>query len=195
MTRSDAAENVQRLIRATRDAVAAEGPAVRVRTIADRAGVSLSTVYRHFPDKDGLVDAVSVARWDTLSGLATRAAPAADALSVIVLLADRFSRTVTADAGFLESTGLQVGRSPSAIEEPKRRFDQALARWWAQAVRAGDLHPDADPRDLVQLTGALRDPARRAAQLGVLVRGVSCRPERATDLLRGHLRAAAPDCT
>ena len=59
MVRSDAEENVQRLLRAARDAVGEEGAGVGVRSIADRAGVGVTTLYRHFRDKWALIDGVN----------------------------------------------------------------------------------------------------------------------------------------
>ncbi len=56
--RSDAIANRQRLIAAARDAFAELGPAAEVKDIAERAGVGVGTVYRHFSNKDDLLHAV-----------------------------------------------------------------------------------------------------------------------------------------
>ncbi|MGY1590581.1 TetR/AcrR family transcriptional regulator [Geodermatophilus sp. SYSU D00708] len=193
MTRSDAAENVTRLLRAARDAVAAEGPGVGVRVIADRAQVGVSTLYRHFPDKGTLIDAVSVQRWVAMDELARRPVAREGELSRIVLLADTFSRMVTADDRFIESTGIRVGRLPAAaIKGPKAAFDEAMAALWVRAQREGQVHRHADPRDLMELAGAIRDRSRRPAQLRLLLQGVCVRPENGTALLVDTLRAPDP---
>ncbi|SFE91039.1 TetR/AcrR family transcriptional regulator [Blastococcus tunisiensis] len=193
MTRSDAAENVSRLLRAARDAVAAEGTGVGVRSIADRAGVGVSTLYRHFPDKGTLIDAVSVHRWVTMHGLARCPATDDAVLSRIVLLVDTFSRMVTADDAFIESAGIRVGRLPDvAIKGPKAAFDRTFVDLWVRAQRQGQVHQTADPRDLVELTGAIRDRRRRPSQLRLLVQGVCVRPDDGTELLARHLAARDP---
>jgi AcrR family transcriptional regulator len=193
MTRSDAAENVTRLLRAVRDAVAQEGPGVGVRTIAERAEVGVSTLYRHFPDKGALIDAVSVQRWVAMHHLACQPVPDGAVLSRIVLLLDTFSRMVTADGAFIESAGIRVGQLPDvAIKGPKTAFDQALAQLWVRGQRAGEVRRTADPRDLIELAGSIRDRGRRASQLRLLVEGTCLEPDRGTAILMGHLRAPDP---
>jgi AcrR family transcriptional regulator len=193
MARSDAAENVSRLLRAARDVVAAHGPGVGVRVIAEHAEVGVSTLYRHFPDKNSLIDAVSVHRWATMDALARRPVTAEGPLERIVLLVDTFSRMVTADDGFIDSTGIRVGRLPTAaIKGPKAAFDSAMAELWVHAQREGQVHRHADPRDLVELAGAVRDRARRAAQLRLLVQGICVQPETGSTLLAGSLRVPDP---
>jgi len=56
--RSDAIANRQRLIVAARDTFAALGPAAEVKDIAERAGVGVGTIYRHFSNKEDLLRAV-----------------------------------------------------------------------------------------------------------------------------------------
>ncbi|NEK86133.1 TetR/AcrR family transcriptional regulator [Blastococcus saxobsidens] len=194
MTRSDAAENVARLLRAARDAVAQEGPGVGVRSIAERAEVGVSTLYRHFADKGALIDAVSVHRWMAMDHLARQSAGDSAVLSRIVLLLDTFSRMVTADNAFIESAGIRVGRLPDvAIKGPKTAFDEALAQLWVRGQRVGEVRRTADPRDLIELAGGIRDHRRRVAQVRVLVEGVCLHPESGTALLAGHVRAPDPD--
>ena len=56
--RRDARENRDRILAAARAAFAAEGVDVPVEAIADRAGVGMGTLYRRFPTKHDLVQAV-----------------------------------------------------------------------------------------------------------------------------------------
>ncbi|MCW2695523.1 MAG: transcriptional regulator, tetR family [Modestobacter sp.] len=192
MVRSDASENVSRLIRATRDRVAADGPGVGVRAIAAYAGLGTTTLYRHFPDKAALVDGVSVHRWSVLRDLVSRDLPAGAALGRVVLVTELLSRMVTADRAFIAAAGLRVGREPRAITPAKAAFDAALATVWARAVREGQVRRSADPRDLVELAGTVSDPSRRASRLGLLLAGVSAVPEDGERLLAAGLRRPDP---
>jgi AcrR family transcriptional regulator len=192
MVRSDASANVTRLLRATRDRVATDGPGVGVRTIAASAGLGTTTLYRHFPDKAALVDGVSVHRWSVLRDLVSRELPPGGALGRVVLVTDLLSRMVTADRDFIASAGLRVGREPRAITPAKAAFDAALAIVWARAVRDGQVRRSADPRDLVELTGTVADAARRAPRLGLLLAGVSAVPAEAERLLAARLRCPDP---
>src|SRR5579872_1691916 len=60
--RADAVRNRTKVLDAARAAFAAEGPAVPLDEIARRAGVGAGTVYRHFPTKEALFEAVIVDR-------------------------------------------------------------------------------------------------------------------------------------
>jgi AcrR family transcriptional regulator len=56
--RSDAVRNRQRLLDAAAEAFATAGVGVSLESIAAQAGVSIGTLYNHFPDRDALIDAV-----------------------------------------------------------------------------------------------------------------------------------------
>src|SRR5215472_3500974 len=56
--RADAQRNRARVLQAARRAFAAEGVSVPLDEIARRAGVGAGTVYRHFPSKEALFEAV-----------------------------------------------------------------------------------------------------------------------------------------
>jgi AcrR family transcriptional regulator len=52
--RSDARRNRERVLSAAEEVLAAEGMSASIRTIAERAGVGLGTIYRHFPTQEAL---------------------------------------------------------------------------------------------------------------------------------------------
>jgi AcrR family transcriptional regulator len=193
VVRSDAEENVQRLLRAARDAVGEEGAGVGVRAIAERAGVGVTTLYRHFRDKWALIDGVAVHRWSALRTLAERPVPAGGELARIVLLLDTFTRMLAADDRLITGAGWRVGRSPAALLVPaKAGYDAALLGLWVRAQTGGTVHRRADPRDVMELAGCLRDASRRPAQLRLLVSGLSARPEVGEPLVARTLRLPDP---
>src|SRR3954452_7462424 len=75
--RADARRNRERVIEAARSAFAEAGADLPMEEIARRAGVGIGTVYRHFPNKEALLDAL-VAEQLTLFIERTRAALAED---------------------------------------------------------------------------------------------------------------------
>ena len=182
--RSDAAENRRKLLLATRDAVADEGAGVSVRAIADRAGVSLSTLYRHFPDKQGLIDGLSVYRWATLHHLGQRHVAAGGSLPAIAHLLGTFSRMVTVDDAFIRAVDITVGRTPYGILPVKARFDPLLGALWHVAVRRGEIRPGLDARDALELAAMIRDPQRYDAKLDVVLCGIAT--ERGLHALHRH---------
>jgi len=76
--RADARRNREKVLRAARDAFAESGYDVPLDEIAARAGVGPGTVYRHFPAKEALFQAVVTARIEDLVGDARARATAAD---------------------------------------------------------------------------------------------------------------------
>ena len=68
--RADAVRNLAKILQAAEEVFAAEGLAVPIDEVARRAGVGIGTVYRHFPTKEALFEAIVVAR---LEGLIERA--------------------------------------------------------------------------------------------------------------------------
>ena len=76
--RADAARNRERVLQAARQAFAESGYGVPLDEIAARAGVGPGTVYRHFPAKEALFEAVVTARITDLVNDARARAGAAD---------------------------------------------------------------------------------------------------------------------
>ena len=76
--RADAARNREKVLRAAREAFAESGYGVPLDEIAARAGVGPGTVYRHFPAKEALFEAVVTARITDLVNEARVRADAAD---------------------------------------------------------------------------------------------------------------------
>jgi AcrR family transcriptional regulator len=172
MARRDAEFNRGRLLLAARDAVAEEGPGIGVREIAERANVGVSTLYRHFPGKEALIDGVSVHRWATMARLAQAGVQDRDPLVPVLRVLDAYSRMVTADDDFIIATGLRIGRAPPGILPLKARFEPVFAHLWADAQRRELIRPRVDPRDAVELAGMIRDPARRGPMLRTLLTGI-----------------------
>ena len=71
--RADATRNRRRIIGSARELFATSGLDISVRQIASRAGVGLGTLYRHFPTREDLVDAVLEDAFDEYVAIAERA--------------------------------------------------------------------------------------------------------------------------
>jgi len=77
--RQDAERNRERIVFAARDAFADGGIDVTMDEVARRAGVGIGTVYRRFPDKEALIDAVFEERLRELGEIAREALDEPDA--------------------------------------------------------------------------------------------------------------------
>ena len=173
MLRSDAQRNRALLIESACRLIAEVGSdAVSARDIAEHAGVSTATLYRHFTSKQALVDEISVDRWRRASAWAC-GGPGPQALQDIVTVLDRFSRMVSSDAQFITAAGLQVGRTPMAIGPVRQQFDERFRQLWSRARMQGQLRPWADPVDTMELVWAIRSQERRLPMLATVIAGIS----------------------
>ena len=174
--RSDARENRLRLVRATRDVVGRAGsPDVSVRDIAAAAGVSLPTLYRHFDGKGALIDAVSLMRWSRMCELASAPEAVQSPVDHVLDVLEAYTRMTTRDTDFIRAVGIEVGRTP--VEHLRAEFEPYFARSWVSAQSAGQIRRTADPRDAIDMAGAVRDPPRRTSHLARLPGGPDTQPE------------------
>src|SRR5579862_4979056 len=138
--RADARRNREKVLRAARDAFAASGFAVPLDEIAARAGVGPGTVYRHFPTKEALFEAVAAGRVEDL-------------------IADARARADTANPeeaffGFMARIGQEAQAKrdlPDAIAVPGPLQDavrEALAALLRRAQDAGAVRADVTAGDL-----------------------------------------------
>jgi AcrR family transcriptional regulator len=180
--RADAAGNRAKVLEAARAAFAAEGIAVPLDDIARRAGVGAGTVYRHFPTKEALFEAVVADRLEALAEEAEAAHTAADPGAAFFgffasMLADADGKKDLADA--LTEAG--VGLSPETLASAAR-LHAALGALLLRAQDAGAVRRGVDVADLHALAvGALAAESRAAA-------APDYRPGRLTELIYAGLR-------
>ena len=181
--RADAVRNRAKVLDAARAAFAAEGLAVPLDEIARRAGVGAGTVYRHFPTKEALFEAVIA---DQLAALAedaeARAAEGGDPgeqffTFFATVIEDGTRKADLADA--LTSAGVDLRQETLASAG---RLQRALAALLEGAQRAGAVRPDVDTMDLHALAaGALAAERKR-------VSGPNAEPGRLTRIIADGLR-------
>lgn len=106
--RRDAAANKDRILDAAREAFRHTGMAVDMRAVAAAAGVGIGTLYRHFPTREHLVQAVT---GTDLAALAQAALP--ERSSAMDGLREFFTTVITALAGNKAMIDLLAGGSPS----------------------------------------------------------------------------------
>jgi AcrR family transcriptional regulator len=153
--RADARRNRERVLAAARAAFAADGPAVGLDEIAQRAGVGAGTVHRHFPTKDELLLAVIADRLETLTGVAATLAEAPDAGAAFFeffgRLAADAAQNLTLSAALTDS-----GAVGATVQAAGRSLEAALAVLLTRAQAQQAVRPDVTTGDLhAILSGAL----------------------------------------
>src|SRR6478736_5095527 len=103
--RADAARNREKVLQAAREAFAESGYGVPLDAIAARAGVGPGTVYRHFPTKEALFEAVTVARVRELVALARAGGAAADPGAALDELLGRIAEEAVAKRDLPDALG------------------------------------------------------------------------------------------
>ncbi|WP_293902073.1 TetR/AcrR family transcriptional regulator [Phenylobacterium sp.] len=148
--RADALRNRELLIEAAKAGFAETGPDVTLEEIARRASVGIGTLYRHFPTRDAIVEAVYRRELQQLAEAATRlqaSLPAAEALRQWMGVFVDYIATKKIIASALGSI---VGGASELYAASGVLINGAMSELVQGAVGAGEIRPDADPADLLR---------------------------------------------
>jgi AcrR family transcriptional regulator len=177
--RADARRNREIVLRAAMSVLAEEGPGVSLGRIAQRAGVGAGTVYRHFPSKEILIEAVLAEQFQGLVAAADRwAARAAPGEALFEFLLE----VIEASAGRRHVCDVVAGDQgwPRAmLAAAAQRYRDALERLLREARHVGAIRADVRAEDLsalvaggVALRAAHRDPARGTRLVRLVLDGL-----------------------
>lgn len=143
--RADAQRNRGLIVAAALDLLMARGGGVSMEEIARAAGLGVGTLYRHFPDRQALLEHIALDALDGLLAFSRAAvaeeAPRWDVLRRIVARSTELPLALTKSL----STG-----SP-AREQLAREHDELLERLVRQAQDEGALRRDIPPQGIVEL--------------------------------------------
>ncbi|MDH6117238.1 helix-turn-helix domain-containing protein [Kitasatospora sp. GAS204B] len=181
--RADAARNRARVLQVARAQLAAGDRSLQLNVIARLAGVGVGTVYRHFPNRHALIEALSAERFRELVEEAQAAADAEDALAGLHRLL-RFALDRALDEPGFAAVLESAGDADAQTSEMKAELDRAVADLLDRARRAGAIRSGIGADDVRRLLCGVEhavrsghsDPARRELYLGVLLEGL--RPPR-----------------
>jgi AcrR family transcriptional regulator len=145
--RRDAERNRQRILQAARELFAARGLAVTLDDIAHHAGVGVGTVYRRYPNKETLIDALFEDRIGEIAAVAEGALTSDDPWQGVVTFLERGLELQAADRGLREVVlGSSVGRE--RLERARDRIKPLVDELVVRAQAAGELRADAHGTDL-----------------------------------------------
>lgn len=149
--RADAERNRERLLEAAKAGFAEAGPDVTLDEIARRAGVGIGTLYRHFPTRDAVVEAVyrrEVQQLaDAAASLLETLSPGEALRAWLRLLVDYVSAKKVIVAALSPTGG-----GPTALYAASgASITDAVTMLVDRAVAAGDIRPDVTADDLMRV--------------------------------------------
>lgn len=150
--RADARRNRESVLDAAGELFARRGDGVQMDEIAERAGLGVGTLYRHFPDKQALLAAIIGRRFEAITALAAAAEALADPWAAFEALLYGYLESAEPDAAF--RFALLGPHEPTwgDIEEQKTQFSAIVERVVRRAVDAGHLRADFSADDFILIT-------------------------------------------
>jgi AcrR family transcriptional regulator len=152
--RADAQRNRGRILEAAEVVFASEGIEAPVDVIAEKAGVGVGTLYRHFPTKEKLCEAILIDRLRALTEDARAQADAADPAAAFFGFLEHFVELGAAKRDLIAAVmGAGLGFEQSAAEV-KEDLREAVGVLMCRAQEAGAVRADVTPAAVVSLVGA-----------------------------------------
>ncbi|SEH84575.1 DNA-binding transcriptional regulator, AcrR family [Mycolicibacterium rutilum] len=178
--RADARRNRERLLAAATAAFAAGNGAVALEAIARDAGVGIGTLYRHFPTREALVEAVYRTELAEVSALAPALLERHPPAVALRRWMDRYAEFVAAKKGMEDSLRAIVTAGAVEPNETRESIVGAVGTLLEAGIADGTLRDDVLADDIVMsmlgvlLTSGSREQSGRMLDLlmdGLTVRG------------------------
>ena len=148
--RADAERNRDRVLEVAKEAFTRSGADASLDDIAKQAGVGAGTLYRHFPSREALIEAVYRTEVEKLAAAERSFAetmPPIEALRAWMLLFVDYIATKKIIAPALNTL---VGGHSKVFEASYSQIWEAIRALVKRAIKSGDIRKDLDPIDLLR---------------------------------------------
>ncbi len=181
--RADAARNRERLLEAAKAVFSAGGAEASLEAVARTAGVGIGTLYRHFPTREALFEAVYRREVDQLADLAERVGAEEAPTAALRRWLHEYIALAATKKGMIEALALAAHAPSDLYAYSFDRLTRAVRGLLDRAVAAGEIRGDIGPDDLLKaLVGMCSLRREPGWQTGVL---------RMVDVLVDGLRVGA----
>jgi AcrR family transcriptional regulator len=153
--RADATRNRERLLEAAAAAFAAHGAEVPLEDVARSAGVGIGTLYRHFPTRDALVEAVYRHEVDVLCARADELLAILPPDQALASWMQLFVRHVATKRGMSSALKSMMGSNTTLFDDSRARAVDAATRLLDAGVVAGTVRADIQGADLLRAVGGI----------------------------------------
>jgi AcrR family transcriptional regulator len=180
LMRADARRNYDRLVAAARAVFAADGTSAPLEDVAERAGVGIGTLYRHFPTRQALLEAVYI---DEVEAIALAAAELAE-LEPWEALTQWLHRYVgfAATKRALTQALLETDPDSNVLGSCRTALMSAGTALLERAQQAGVVRTDTSFTDVGRMVGGIAmvptaDPGQQERLLALALDGLRYRPQ------------------
>lgn len=153
--RADARRNYERLVSAAREVFASQGGGASMESIAKEAGVGIGTLYRHFPKRIDIVEAVYREDVDGLLATAHRVNEELEPWPAVETWLYAFLQYSKGKRTFLNELHEAFERDPQLKIGARSRIDEALTLVLSRAQAAGAVRQDVTGADVMQLISSM----------------------------------------
>jgi len=152
--RADAVRNRVRILEAAEIVFASEGIEVPIDVIAEKAGVGVGTLYRHFPTKEKLCEAILYERLGELAADARALAEAPDPVAAFFGFVDHVFEEASAKRDLMVAVMGAGVEFEASIAPVKDELHDALGVLLARAQEAGAVRADVSAEAIMALVSA-----------------------------------------
>jgi AcrR family transcriptional regulator len=148
--RADALRNRERVLEAAKTVFSAGGPDASLEAVAREAGVGIGTLYRHFPTREALYEAVYRREVEQLSELAEELKGEAAPVEALRRWLRSNVEFVATKKGMATALALAAGPPSELTAFSFERLTKAIGMLLERAVAAGEARADITPEDLLR---------------------------------------------
>jgi len=148
--RADSLRNRERLLHAATEIFSQGGPQASLEAVARHAGVGIGTLYRHFPTREDLFEAVYRHEVEQLASLAEQLAREGDPVEALRTWLHANVRLVAAKRGMVEGLQLVAHGSSELKAYSFERLTAAIGLLLDRAVAAREIRADVTAGDLLR---------------------------------------------
>jgi AcrR family transcriptional regulator len=164
--RADAQRNYERLVAAAREVFAREGGGASMEAIAKQAGLGVGTLYRHFPKRIDIVEAVYRDEVEGLRLEAEKAVANLDPWQAVVAFLQAFVRYAQGKRTLLTELREAFDKNPELKLHSREVIDQAAELVVDRAQREGAIRTDVTGADVMLLVGPMCTAATLTEEQG-----------------------------
>ena len=148
--RMDAVRNREKVLEAAKTVFSAGGPDASLEAVARHAGVGIGTLYRHFPTREALFEAVYRREVEQLADLAEQLKAEASPVEALRRWLHANVDFVATKKGMSAALALAANKTSSLSVYSFERLTKAVGGLLDRAVAAGEIRDDIGPEDMLR---------------------------------------------